>query len=500
MDRAVSAAQAGRRVGVLDTTLRDAHQCLWATRMSTAHMLPAAQTLGRCGFVGAELMGMAHFDACVRFLHDDPFERIRLVGARMPDTPLQALVRSRCLRGFTPLPDDVNALLVERMVANGIRRVIGFDGLHAWQNIAGALRTARALGAYTSAWLIYTIAPGYDDAFYAAKARELVATLDPDAVVIEDPSGLLTPDRVRTLVPAVRAAIGAKTFEVHTHCLTGLGPLVTLEAVRAGVDVVTTSIAPLADGNAPPACQSVVRNLRAEGFSLDIDLDAVERVGEHFARVAAREGKPVGVPAEFDLFHYRHQTAGGVLSNLRSQLRDVGAEHRIDEVLAECAQVREDLGWPIIVTPFAQFVCTQAAMNVLHGERYRVVPDEVKQYALGYFGTPPFPVKPDVLDRIVGNGSALVAATPPPLEPLVPKLRAKYPRLSDDERILRFLFPDEQIDALLAAQPKAHAFSVEHPLVELLHQASARRLARVAVSRGDTHVALRARTPDIAAG
>ena len=463
-----------KRIGIMDTTLRDAHQCLWATRMTTAHMLPVAEKMDRCGFAGAELMGMVHFDTAVRYLNDDPFERIRLLSRAMPATPLQGLVRSRCLRGFNPLPDDLNVLFVERMIANGMRRIVGFDGLHEWSNILAALQAARGLGAYVGVWLIYTLAPSYTDEFYARKAKEIVKLLGPDSVVIEDPSGLLTPDRVRTLVPAIRGAIGGTTLEFHTHCLTGLGPLVTLEAAKAGADAVTTSIAPLANGNAPPATQTIVANLRAAGFACDVDLELVEEIGVHFGRIAQREGKPLGVPAEYDASHYEHQTAGGVMSNLVSQLREVGAEHRLPEVLEECGRVRKDLGWPIIVTPFAQFVATQAAMNVLHGERYRVVPDEVKKYALGYFGKLPFPVDPDVLDRIVENASDYIALEPPALEPALPRLRQRYPDVAEDELMLRALFPDEQVEAMLAAQPKDHRYSVDHPIVELVREAARR--------------------------
>ena len=191
--------------------------------------------------------------------------------------------------------------------------------------------------------------------------------------------------------------------------------------------MLTTSIAPLANGNAPPATQTIVSNLRSAGLACDVDLALVEEIGAHFARIAQREGRPVGVPAEYDISHYEHQTAGGVMSNLVSQLREVGSEHRLREVLEECTRVRQDLGWPIIVTPFAQFVATQAAMNVLYGERYRVVPDEVKKYALGYFGRLPFPVNPDALDRIVENGSDYIPLEPPELEPAVPTLRSRYP-------------------------------------------------------------------------
>lgn len=473
-----------KRIGVVDTTLRDAHQCLWATRMTTAHMLPVAGKLDRCGFTGVELMGMVHFDTAVRYLKDDPFERIRLLRRAMPATPLQGFVRSRCLRGFNPLHDDINILFVERMIANGIRRIVGFDGLHEWSNILATLRAAKRQGVHVGVWLIYTLAPGYTDRFYAAKAKEVLKLLGPDAIVIQDPSGLLTPDCVRTLVSAVRTAIGDTKLEFHTHCLTGLGPLVTLEAVKAGADVVTTSIAPLANGNAPPAAQTIVGNLRAAGFPCDVDLGLVEQIGAHFSAIAQREGKPVGVPAEYDVSHYEHQTAGGVMSNLVSQLREVGSEHRLPEVLEECGRVRKDLGWPIIVTPFAQFVATQAAMNVLQGERYRVVPDEVKKYALGYYGKLPFPVDADVLDRIVENGSDYIAPEPPPLEPAVPKLRGRHPGISDDELVLRSLFPDEQVDAMLAAQPKNHEMSAEHPVLELLRAAARRRGVHMHVSQG----------------
>lgn len=475
---------AARHIGVVDTTLRDAHQCLWATRMTTAHMLPVAGKMDRCGFEAVELMGMVHFDTAVRYLGDDPFERIRLLRRSMSATPLQGFVRSRCLRGFNPLHDDINILFMERMIANGIRRIVGFDGLHEWSNIAATLRAAKRRGVHVGVWLIYTLAPGYSDRFYAVKAKEVLKLLSPDAIVIQDPSGLLTPDRVRTLVPAVRAAIGRTKLEFHTHCLTGLGPLVTLEAAKAGADVVTTSIAPLANGNAPPAAQTVAANLRAAGFSCDVDLGLVDEVGAHFETIARREGKPLGVPAEYDVSHYEHQTAGGVMSNLVSQLREVGAQHRLPEVLEECGRVRKDLGWPIIVTPFAQFVATQAAMNVLQGERYRVVPDEVKKYALGYFGTLPFPVDGNVLDRIVENGSREIAREPPELTPVVPKLRARYPAISDDELVLRSLFPDEQVDAMLAVQPKRHRISVEHPVVELLRAAAGQRRGRVHVRQG----------------
>jgi oxaloacetate decarboxylase alpha subunit len=439
-------------VKFVDTTLRDGNQCLWATRLSTPQMYPILDTLGRSGFHAIELMGLVHFDAPVRYLKENPWERIRLVHDKIKAVPLQSLMRSNCLLGFDPKPDDINQLWLERLVANGIQRIVSFDGLHDWSNIVNNLRYTKKLGATAGAWLTYSESPIHTDEFYVEKAKELITQVpDLDLITLEDASGILTVDRVRTLIPAIKGAIGDITLELHGHCLTGQAPLVYLEAARLGVEILYTSIPPLADGAAPPSVVQSVNNLRRLGFTHDLDLDAIEEIRDYLTRLAEVLNLEHGKPVEFDIFQHEHQIAGGVLSNLRSQLRDAGLSHRLNEVLEECIHVRRDLGWPIVVTPFAQLLVTQSVLNVVHGERYRIVPDEIKKYVLGYYGHPQSKIDEDILDRIIENGSDRISSVPPELLPAVSDLRKQYPDADDDERLLRYLFQGTQVDAMVEA-------------------------------------------------
>jgi len=314
-------------------------------------------------------------------------------------------------------------------------------------------------------------------------AKDLVERGKVDAIWIKDAGSLLTVDRIRTLVPALRAAVGKTSLELHSHCLTGVAPLVYLEGAKAGADCIHTSIAPLANGAAQPSLQSMTKNLRELGFRLEIDDVAVEKVSEHFRRVAEQENKPVGQVLEYDAFHYQHQIPGGMLSNFRSQLAEVGLSHKFQELLEECARVRKEMGYPIMITPFSQFVGTQAVLNVVHGERYRRVPDEVKKYALGYYGKLLAPIDPNVLDAIVENGSAHIALTPTPLAPSLTRLRKRYPHASDDERALRSMFAGNQVDDMLAAGPMQTHCSFEQPLVRLIRELTARKITRVHFSK-----------------
>jgi len=497
MDPAGEAGAAGRPAGgrppveVIDTTLRDAHQCLWATRMTTAHMLPVAERMDRAGFAQIDLAGAIQFDVCVRYLKENPWDRVRLMRERVQRTPLRSLIRSKNLIAFEMLPDDIVELWVERLVANGFRVVGSFDGLNDVDNMLASIRPARKLGVQTFGALSYSLSPVHTDGLYVRTARKLAESGAVDAIMLKDAGGLLTVDRIRTLVPAVLAVIGDIPLEIHSHCLTGLAPLVYLEAVRLGASQVHTSVAPLANGPAQPATQSTVRNLRAMGYGLDVDLDQVEEIGAHFARIAEQEGKPVGQGAVYDAFHYEHQIPGGMLSNFRSQLEQAGLSHKFDELLEECARVRQELGYPIMITPTAQFVGTQAVLNVVHGERYRVVPDEIKRYALGYYGKLLAPVDPDVLDRIVGNGSASIAREPGPPPPAVAALRRKYPRASDDERLLRYMFPGTLVDGMLAAGPMNTACPGDKPVLRLVRELLARRRpGRIHVRRGGLEIGM----------
>lgn len=478
-----------KSVGIIDTTLRDAPQCLWATRMTAGMMLPVAERMDRAGFARMDLAAAIQFDVCVRYLKENPWEKFRLLRERISRTPLQATVRGRSLVSFDILPNDIIELWVERLVACGFRLVGAMDGLNDVDNLAVSLVRARALGAATEASLAYSHSPVHTDEHYANAAAEIVRRIAPDSIKIRDAGGLLTPDRIRTLVPALKRVLGKTRLALHSHCLTGLAPLVYLEGIKLGVDEVATSIAPLANGPAQPATQTFTRNARALGFEVAVDLALADEVGEHFRRVAEQEGLPLGVPAEYDEFHFTHQVPGGMLTNLRAQLDQVGLGDRFDAVLEECARVREELGWPIMITPFSQLVGTQAVLNVVQGDRYAVVPNEVKKYVLGHYGKLLAPVAPDVLDRIIENGSKDITRTPAVLEPAVPALRKQYPGQGDDERLLRFMFAGNQVDEMFAAGALRTQYEFKNPAQRLLDAALRVKKARyVHIARDDLSV------------
>jgi oxaloacetate decarboxylase alpha subunit len=489
-----------REIGIIDTTLRDAHQCLWATRMTTAHMLPVIERMDRSGFSSIDLMGAIQFDVSVRYLKENPWERVRRVHELATRTPFRALIRSKCLLSFDVLPEDIIGLWIERLYANGFRMIGSFDGLNDVDNIAGGLKLAKKLGAKTFGALSFCESPVHTDELFVRVAKELIARCDVDSIMLKDAGGLLTVDRIRTLVPALKKVIGKVPLELHSHCLTGLAPLVYLEAVKLGVDQLHTSIAPLANGAAQPATQTIVRNLRSMGYEVNVDDALVDQVGQHFAEIAQREGKPVGVPAEYDAFHYEHQIPGGMLSNFKSQLAHAGLSHKFDELLHECAQVRKDLAWPIMITPFAQIVGTQAVLNIMHGERYRIVPNEVKKYALGYYGKLLGPVDPDVMDRIVNNGSRQIGLVPADPAPAVDALRQKYAKASDDERLLRYMFAGAQVDEMLAAKPMETGYRAGAPIVDLLKQLmNTPKSGRICISQSGLQLELKGRAAGVAA-
>ena len=448
-------------------------------------MLPVAEIMDRIGFQRIEAIAAIQFDVCVRFLKEDPWQRVRLLRERIKRTPLSSFLRSKNLVSFDFVPDDIVAFWVERLLANGIREIGSFDGLNDVDNMLAALDVARRLGARTIGALSYSLSPVHTDDLYARTAKALVDRGKVDAIWIKDAGGLLTVDRIRTLVPALRKVVGDTPLELHSHCLTGIAPLVYLEGVKAGGDCIHTSIAPLANGAAQPSLQSMTKNLRELGFRLEIDETAVAQVSEHFSRVAEQEDKPVGQVLEYDAFHYEHQIPGGMLSNFRVQLAEAGLSHKFDELLQECARVRKELGYPIMITPFSQFVGIQAVLNVVHGERYRHVPDEIKKYALGYYGKLLAPVDPNVLDAIVQNGSRRIALKPMPLEPGLARLRKRYPRANDDELALRAMFAGNQVDEMLAAGPMQTHYLFEKPLVRLIRELAARKVTRVYISSAE---------------
>ncbi|MBY0255527.1 MAG: pyruvate carboxylase subunit B [Methylobacterium organophilum] len=465
----------GRSIRLIDVTLRDAPQCLWATRMTTAMMAQLAPRLDEAGFEAIDLAGGAVFDVCVRYLREDPWERMRILSRWVTRTPLIVMTRSQSLFTFEFFPDDIVALTAERIFANGIRYHTPYDALNDMRNMVVPVQAAKRVGLYTAGGVVFTVSPVHTDEYYARKTRELVA-LGVDAVYLKDASGLLTPERVATLVPAIKKACGQLPLQLHSHCLTGLAPYNAVQAIGLGVDVVHTATSTLANGASHPATEQFVANARRMGFDVPLDLTCVEEVAERLRYIARREDKPLGAIAEFDAFHAEHQMPGGMISNIRSQLAALGLEHKLPAVLEEAARVRRDLGYPIIVSPFAQFVMTQAVLNVMGEERYATVPDEVRKYVLGHYGEIAGPVDPEVLDRVT-RGAAPVTERPGELlAPAVPTLRRERgPFASDDDLLLAAFYPDSECRALREAGPIRTEYPLsDTPLATLLKEVAAR--------------------------
>ena len=488
------------RLDFVDVTLRDAHQCLWATRMPTAMMLPIVGRMDGIGFKVIDLMAAVTFDVCVRYLREDPWERIRLVRRAVERTPLNGWVRSKSLVSFNLVSDDVVDLWVRTLARNGIRRLTFFDALFDIDNLAPSIRTAQAVGVETIGALVYSLSPVHTDALFAAKTAELVA-LGVSAVLLKDSAGLLTPERVRTLLPAMQRQLGGTPLEIHSHCTTGLAPMVYAEAIRLGVDAVQTAISPLAHGPSLPPTERVADYGRRAGRTVDLDAEGLEAMAAHFRAAAEAEGLPLGEPVEYEPFHYEHQVPGGMMTNLEAQLAQMGLEQRLEEILVEIARVREELGYLNMVTPTSQLVGTQAVINVVQGQRYATVPEEVVKYALGWYGKPVAPIEPNVMDRILATPAAKRFARREPLAPMVPQVRKRFGgRLSDEEVLLRIMFPEEHVEAVLAAPPlEASPLRAGTPLLDLVREVLGRRRSAAVSIRADG-MAVSARFPMSAEG
>jgi len=465
----------GRTVNLIDVTLRDAHQCLWATRMTTAMMKDIAPLLDRAGFEAIDLVGGAVFDVCVRYLREDPWERMRIVSGWVTETPLIIHTRGQSLFTFEFFADDVVSLSAERFYANGMRYHTPYDALNDIRNLEIPIRSAKSLGMHVVPGLVYTYSPVHTDAYYAAKAKELIA-LGVDGVFIKDPSGLLTPERVTTLVTALRGVIGDLPLQLHSHCLTGLSPYVALRAVESGVDVVHTATSTLANGASHPPTEEVAANLRRLGFDCPVDLGPVADVADRLAYIAEREDKPVGERLSYDAFHFHHQVPGGMVSNLEYQLTSLGIADKLHAILEEAGHVRADLGYPIVVSPFAQYIVTQAVLNVVGGERYASVPDEVRRYVIGGYGAVAGEIDSNLYDRIAGGRAPVTerpgALVPPALERV---RRERGPFESDEDLLLAVFYAAPEYNALKAAGPIPTDYPLAAtPLKTLLSELAAR--------------------------
>jgi len=438
------------KIEFVDQTLRDAQQSLWAFLMRTDVITPIAEMMDRVGYRAIATVGSQAFTIQVRILNEDPWERIRILSKMITKTPLRGSYQIGSLSSFDlSTPRDIITLWIKRSVANGIRSFWICDYQTDMEKFVYFARIAKAEGAEVVPALMYTYSPVHTGEVWARKTRLIAEAKDcVDRIMIEDAGGVLTPERTRELVSTVQKNSDGIPLEFHSHCNSGLAPLCYLEAIQSGVKTVHTAVAPLANGTSLPPTETILRNARRLGYSSDLDEDALGAVSAHFRKIAEKEGLPIGAPAEYDLFHYEHQVPGGMMTNLTRQLREVGMEHRLDEILEEIVLVRKEFGYPVMATPYSQIVGAQAVENVVSGERYKQIPDEVIKYVLGYYGEPVVPVDQNVVDRVMSLSRAKEFANwkPEGYFKSVEELRQEIgPELSDDELLLRILIPGKPI-------------------------------------------------------
>jgi oxaloacetate decarboxylase (Na+ extruding) subunit alpha len=490
------------RLDFIDTSLRDGNQSLWgATGLRTGMMLGIAADMDLVGYRAIDFSTSTHMAVTVRFHKENPWERLRLMKARMPRTPLSFLSTGMRFISWETAHPELMALSYQLLVRNGIERFMVMDPMNNMQAITDSANAIAAAGAREIVGaIVYTVSPIHDDAHFADAARLLAAVPAINRVYLKDPGGLLTPERARTLLPALHSALGGKPLELHSHCTIGLAPFTYAEAPELGVQTLHTAARPLGNGSSQPAMENVVDNLRSRGTSVDLDMEAASRVSKYFAALAAAEGLPTGVPQEYDMRYFQHQLPGGMIGTMRRQLREMRQEHRLEEVFVEVERVRRELGYPIMVTPFSQVVGTQAVMNVLAKERYANVPDEVIRYVIGRFGTPPAPMDPNVRDRIEQLPRARELATQSAMPPLA-ELRQRFDaKLSDEEFLLRATMPAEQVDAMVAAGPCRENYSAAASPVERLVSELSRRpdVTHARIEREGFLLDLRAHQPGAA--
>ncbi|MDA8097446.1 MAG: acetyl-CoA carboxylase biotin carboxyl carrier protein [Clostridia bacterium] len=429
------------RIGITDTTLRDAHQSLWATRMEIEDMLPVLERIDAVGYHSLEVWGGATFDVCLRYLGEDPWERLRLIKRYAPKTPLQMLLRGQSLVGYSHYPDDVVEAFVQRAVENGIDIIRIFDALNDIRNVEPAMKFTKKAGGLVQATVVYTVSPVHTTEHYLKTALRL-ADLGADSICVKDMAGLLTPHRAYELVKLLKSRL-AIPVQLHCHYIGGMAVGAYLKAAEAGVDVVDTASMPLAFGASQPPVETVARVLEETEYDPALNLKALFEIAEYFDDLRKKKGQERGVTRLHDMRVFDHQVPGGMISNLVSQLEEQKALHRLEEVLAEIPRVRAELGYPPLVTPTSQIVGTQAVLNVLAGERYKLVPGEVKNYLLGYYGKAPADMDPAIMQKVLGDKEPISERPADLLPPRLAKMREEISTVTtnEDDILSYALFP-----------------------------------------------------------
>ena len=430
------------QVKITETVLRDSHQSLVATRMTTEEMLPILAEMDKVGYHSLEAWGGATFDACMRFLNEDPWERLRKIRSEVKNTKLQMLFRGQNILGYRHYSDDVVEYFVQKSIANGIDIIRIFDALNDPRNLTTAINATRKEGGHVQAAFSYTTGPVYTMDYYSKYAKQL-EEMGADSICIKDMAGLLKPYDAYELVKTLKESTSLP-IQLHTHYTAGLASMTLLKAIEAGVDVVDTAISPMAMGTSQPPTETLVATLQGTEYDTGINLDQLNKINKHFTPLREKylaDGLLNPKALKVDVNALLYQVPGGMLSNLMSQLKQAGKEDKLTEVLEEVPRVRADVGYPPLVTPSSQIVGTQAVFNVLNGERYKTCTKEFKGVVRGEYGKTPVAIDPEFAKKILGDDAKIIDYRPADdLAPELDTLRAAIPAgyLEQDEDVLSY--------------------------------------------------------------
>ena len=451
-------------IKITETALRDAHQSLIATRMTTADMLPIAEKLDKVGFHALEVWGGATFDSCLRYLNEDPWERLRTLRKAFKNTKLQMLLRGQNLLGYKHYPDDVVEEFVKKSLENGIDIIRIFDALNDTRNIKTAVLATKKYGGHAQGAISYTTSPVHNIKYYVDLAVEM-ENMGVDSICIKDMAGILLPYTAEELVRELKKVITVP-IEIHSHFTSGLANQTYLKAIEAGADIIDTAISPLGNGTSQPATEPMIASLQGSPYYPDLDFDLLMEVSDYFKELREKylkEGLLNTKVLNVDVNTLKYQVPGGMLSNLVSQLKSQNAEDKYDEVLNEVPRVREDFGYPPLVTPMSQMVGTQAVFNVILGERYKMVPNEAKNYIKGLYGKTTVPISDEIKKKIIGDEEVFTGRPADLLEPQLDKYRDEIKGyIEQDEDVLSYaLFPQIAIEFFKQRQAKKYKIDAD---------------------------------------
>ncbi len=494
-----------RRILITDTTLRDGHQSLWATRMRTSEMLPILEAMDDIGFYSLEVWGGATFDSCIRFLDDDPWERLRTIKQHCPKTPLQMLLRGQNLVGYRHYGDDIVRRFVARAAESGVDIFRVFDALNDTRNVEVAADAIKEAGKHFQGAISYTISPVHTIDHYMEVAH-IFADMGADSLCIKDMAALLSPYHGEQLVRRIKEEIDLP-LELHCHYIGGLAPMTYLKSIEAGVDIVDSATVPLAFGASNPATEMVVSALTGTPYDTGLELGKLFEIAKYWEEARIRGGYKRGVTSLTHMQVYSHQVPGGMISNLESQLAEQNALDRLPEVLEEIPIVRAEVGYPPLVTPMSQIVGTQAVLNVLSGKRWQVVPDEMKSYLRGRYGKAPGPINPDVMHKVLGDEEPFTGRPADLLDETVAKFAEEIGDLAhNEEDVLTYaLFPatgrsflekrQHRVEEdVFLIQETEEASGVEMDvdrIKELITAVEESTIAEITIEEGDTRITVR---------